>query len=273
MALFYDTHAHLDFPDFQADFAEVLARAGDAGISKMISIGTSFESSRRAVALAEKHEEVFAVVGWHPSDALTAPEDVRPGLRELARHPKVVAIGETGLDYYRMPSAKGGTPEDDAQYKRRQAQIFQQQLEVANELGLNCVIHQRGETLDDTLSVMKPFMGKVRGVFHCFSSDLEALRRIREIGSFVSFTGIVTFKNGQNVRDAVAAMPMGEFMLETDCPFLAPLPYRGKRCEPSYVKEIAETVAQVKGCSLEELSAATCEAAHRFFPKLKRTSP
>src|SRR5436190_2823112 len=126
MALFYDTHAHLDFPDFQADFAEVLARARDAGISKMISIGTNLESSQRAVALAEKHEEVFAVVGWHPSDALTAPPDVRPALRDMGRHPKVVAIGETGLDYYRMPSAKGGTSEEDAQYKRKQARIFQQ---------------------------------------------------------------------------------------------------------------------------------------------------
>ena len=266
--MFYDTHAHLDYPDFQADLAEVLTRARAAGISKMISIGTNFESSRRALELAEKHDELFAVVGWHPSDALQSPEDVRPTLRELGRHVKVVAMGETGLDYYRMPSAKGSTAADDEHYKRKQAQIFQQQLEVAAELGLNCVIHQRGETLDDTLAIMQPFVGKVRGVFHCFSSDLEALRRIRGIGSMVSFTGIVTFKNGQNVRDAVAATPMGEFMLETDCPFLAPIPYRGQRCESAYVKEIADTVAQVKGCSLEELSRATCDAAHAFFPKL-----
>jgi TatD DNase family protein len=224
MAAFYDTHAHLDYPDFQPDFADVMARARAAGITRMISIGTSFESSRRAVALAEAHEEIFAVVGWHPSDALTAPDDLRPILRELAVHPKVVAIGETGLDYYRMPSAKGGTAEDDANYKRKQAAIFQQQLEVAAELKLNCVIHQRGETLDDTVALMQPFVGRTRGVFHCFSSDVAALQRIRALGSLVSFTGIVTFKNGQNVRDAVAATPLGEFMLETDCPFLAPIP-------------------------------------------------
>lgn len=269
MATFYDTHAHLDYPDFQPDFADVLARARAAGITRMISIGTNFESSRRAVALAEKHEEIFAVVGWHPSDALDAPEDVRPPLRELANHPKVVAIGETGLDYYRMPGAKGGTAEDDASYKRKQAEIFQQQLEVASELKLNCVIHQRGETLDDTLALMQPFVGRTRGVFHCFSGDVAALQCIRALGSMVSFTGIVTFKNGQNVRDAVAATPLGEFMLETDCPFLAPIPYRGKRCEPAYVKEIAETIAQVKKCSLEDLSRATCAAAHSFFPKLR----
>jgi TatD DNase family protein len=234
----------------------------------MICIGTNFESSRRAIALAKSHAEIFAVVGWHPSDALDAPDDVRATLRELAAHPKVVAIGETGLDYYRMPSAKGGTSEDDAFYKQKQATLFQQQLEVAAELGLNCVIHQRGETLEDTLALMQPFVGRTRGVFHCFSSSLDSLQRIRAINSMVSFTGIVTFKNGQNVRDAAAATPMEEFMLETDCPFLAPIPYRGKRCEPSHVKEIAETIAQVKGCSLDELSRATCEAARRFFPKL-----
>jgi TatD DNase family protein len=270
MTVFYDTHAHLDYPDFQSDFSEVLSRARAADIVKMICIGTNFESSRRAIALAEAHEEIFAVVGWHPSDALTAPDDVRVTLRELAAHPKVVAVGETGLDYYRMPSAKGGTASDDAFYKQKQAKLFRQQLEVATELGLNCVIHQRGETLDDTLTIMQPFVGRTRGVFHCFSGSVDALQRIRAVRSMVSFTGIVTFKNGQNVRDAATATPLSEFMLETDCPFLAPMPYRGKRCEPAYVKEIAETVAQVKGCSLEELSRATCEAAHRFFPKMER---
>src|SRR5205085_2058882 len=177
MVTFYDTHAHLDYPEFQPDFADVLQRARDAGITKMISIGTNFESSRRAIALAEKHEEIFAVVGWHPSDALDAPEDLRPTLRQLAAHPKVVAIGETGLDYYRMPSVKGGTAADDEHYQRKQAGIFQQQLEVATELKLNCVIHQRGETLDDTLALLQPFVGKTRGVFHCFSGGLDALQR------------------------------------------------------------------------------------------------
>ncbi len=269
METFYDTHAHLDFPDFVPDFREVLQRAHTAGITKVISIGTSIRSSRRALELAEKHAEVFAVVGWHPSDALEAPDDVRGMLREMAKHEKVVAIGETGLDYYRLPSTKGGSPADDEQYKRKQAQLFQQQLEVAAELELNCVIHQRGETLEDTLAIMQPFVGRTRGVFHCFSGDIPALKRIQGIGSLVSFTGIVTFKNGQNVREAVAATPLGEFMLETDCPFLAPIPYRGKRCEPAYVKEIAETIAQVKECTLTELSRATCEAAHEFFTKLR----
>lgn len=269
MAVFYDTHAHLDYPEFAADFSELLDRAEAAGITRLISIGTDLESSRRAIALAERHAPIFAVVGWHPNEALTAPDDLRPALRELAAHPKVVAIGETGLDYCRLPSKReGGKAEDDNQFKRRQAEIFQQQLEVAEECGMNCVIHQRA-ALEDTLAMMQPFVGRVRGQFHCFADDAPTVRRILEMGSLVSFTGILTFKNGQNIRDALAATPLGQFMLETDCPYLAPVPYRGKRCEPAYVWEIAEVAAQVKGCSLDELSAATCQAAHAFFPKLR----
>ena len=271
MHTFFDTHAHLDYPEFAPDFDLMLERARAAGITKLISIGTDLESSRRAIALAEKHEMIFAVAGWHPSHAHEAPADIRPALRELVRHPKVVALGETGLDYYRLPSTRGGTPAEDEPYKRRQAEIFQQQLEVAAETGLNCVIHQRGECFEDTLTLLQPFADRVRGVFHCFASDANAMRRVLALGSIVSFTGIVTFKNGQNVRDTVAATPLGSFMLETDCPYLAPVPYRGKRCEPAYVKEISETVAQVKGCMLEELSQATCEVAEKFFPKLGAT--
>lgn len=267
MAFFFDTHAHLDYPDYAPDFPAVIARAQAAGISKIISIGTTLESSERAIQLAEKFPCIYAAVGWHPTDALTAPDDLRPVLRELARHPKVVAIGETGLDYFRPPSSTGGSVEDDARYKKRQAEIFQQQLEVAAESGLNCIIHQRA-SFDDTLAQLKPFAGKVRGVFHCFGESVERLEQILAIGSLVSFTGIVTFKNSQNVRDAVAAAPPDKFMLETDCPYLAPVPHRGQRCEPAFVKEISETVAQVRNCSLEELSAATCRTAQEFFRKL-----
>jgi TatD DNase family protein len=273
MAAFFDTHAHLDYPDYANDLVEVIARAQAAGISKIISIGTSLDSSERAIWLAEKLPNVFAAVGWHPTEALNAPDDLRPALREFAKHPKVVAIGETGLDYHHLPSDSGrasvpaSRPETD--YKQKQAEIFQQQLEVAAEFGLNCVIHQR-DSFDDTLAQLKPFAGKVRGVFHCFSENVERMKKVFEIGSLVSFTGIVTFKNAQNVRDCVATAPPGKFMLETDCPYLAPVPFRGKRCEPAYVKEISETVAQVKLCSPEELSAATCRTALEFFQKLNQ---
>jgi TatD DNase family protein len=267
MATFYDTHAHLDYPEFASELPEVVARAESAGITKIVSIGTDIESSRRAIQLAEKFPNLFAVVGWHPSNVMEAPDDLRPALRELARHPKVVALGEAGLDYHRLPSADNDAPgsaEDDERYKARQAALFSQHLEVAAEMKLNCVIHQR-HALEDTLAQLGPFADRVRGVFHCFANDAVTMRRILEMGSLVSFTGILTFKNGQNVRDTMAATPLEKFMLETDCPYLAPVPYRGKRCEPAYVKEISEMAAQVKGCSLEELSEATCETAAGFF--------
>ena len=269
MPIFFDTHAHLDYPDYAPDLPEVVARAQAAGISKIISIGTSLDSSERAIRLAEKFPGVYAAVGWHPTEAEKAPNDLRPALREFAKHPKVVAIGETGLDYHHLPSEKPEfTAADDARYKQKQAEIFRQQMEVAAEFNLNCVIHQRA-AWDDTIAKMKPFIGKTRGVFHCFGESVERMKQVFEIGSLVSFTGIVTFKNAQNVRDCVAAAPLDKFMLETDCPYLAPVPYRGKRCEPAYVKEISEIIAQVKNCSLEELSAATCKTAAEFFPKLK----
>lgn len=265
MANFYDTHAHLDCPDFSGEVPELIARATTAGINKIISIGTDLESTKRAIDLAERFPNVFAVAGWHPSEALDAPADLRPALCALAKHPKVVALGETGLDYHRLPSQKpGSTIKDDERYKLRQAELFKQHLEVAAEVGLNCVIHQR-DALEDTLAALKPFADRVRGVFHCFANDAATVQRILALNSLVSFTGILTFKNAQNIRDALAATPMGHFMLETDSPFLAPMPYRGKRCEPAYVKEISEVAAQVKQCSLEELSRATCATAEAFF--------
>jgi len=286
MAIFYDTHAHLDYPEFEKDFPQVIERAHAAGITKMISIGTDLESSARAIALAGEYESIYAVVGWHPTNVREAPDDIREPLRKLAAHPKVVAIGETGLDYHRLPSQSGAhgvtrpttttevgrvTPcapsAEDENYKRKQAEIFRQQMEVAAEFGLNCVVHQRS-ALEDTIAQMQPFVGRVRGVFHCFADDAAAMRRIIAMGSLVSFTGILTFKNGQNIRDTLAATPLDKFMLETDCPYLAPIPYRGKRCEPAYVKEISEVAAQVKNCSLEELSQATCATAREFFRKM-----
>jgi TatD DNase family protein len=263
--MFYDTHAHLDYPDFAQDLAQVLERARAAGITRFFSIGTDLESSARAIQLSEQYSDVFASVGWHPSDAARAPGDVRPGLRELALHPKVVAIGETGLDYHRLPSKKaGGTQAADELYKKKQEECFRQQLELAAELGLNCVVHQR-DCFEETLAVMREFAGRVRGVFHCFVNSPADVQRVLEIGSMVSFTGVLTFKNAQTVRDALKAAPLEQFMLETDAPFLAPAPFRGKRSEPAHVKEIAATAAEVKAISLAELSRATCAAAEAFF--------
>jgi TatD DNase family protein len=268
MIPFYDTHAHLDFPDFHEDLTAVLERAAAAGITRIITIGTDLESSRQAVGLAGRYPQLYAAVGWHPSHASAAPPDLRPALRELARHPKVVALGETGLDYHRLPSTKpGGNPAEDERCKQDQVRVFRQQLEVAAECGLNVVVHQR-DAFEDTLAQMQGFAGQLRGVFHCFGGSATQMERVLALGSLVSFTGVVTFKNADEVRATVAATPLDRLMLETDCPYLAPVPYRGKRCEPAHVRETAEAVARAKSCTQAELSRATCETAMAFFPRL-----
>ena len=267
MEIFYDTHAHLTYPKFADEIPEVIKRAEVAGITRIITIGTDLESSQHAVVLAEAHPSLYAVVGWHPNDLAEAPDDVRPELRELCAHPKVVAIGETGIDHFRLPSSNGGNEADDAAWKERQIKIFRQQLELAAELKLNAVIHQRA-ALEPTLEIFEEYADRVRGQFHCFVDDTASMERIIALGSLVSFTGIVTFKNAQEVRDTVAATPLDKLMVETDSPFLAPMPYRGKRCEPAYTRLTAEKVAEVKGVSLAELSEVTRATAHHFFPKL-----
>jgi len=266
MTEFYDTHAHLDFPDFAQEVPQLVARAAAAGITRIISIGTDLESSARAVASAEAHPAVFAVVGWHPNEAVSAPKDFRAELRALAKHPKVVGIGETGLDYYRLPSANGGSAEDDALVKARQAEVFQEQLEVAAEVGLNCVIHTRGDCFDETLRLMSPFAGRVRGVFHCFVGTPEQMHRVMAINSFVSFTGITTFKNAQTVRDTLAATPTGRFMLETDAPFLSPEPVRSARpCLPGYVMHTGLFLAALRGTPFDAFERTVDANARRFF--------
>ena len=152
----------------------------------------------------------------------------------------------------------------DGAYKSKQASLFEQQLDLAVELGLNVVIHQR-DAWDDTLEIMRPYSGKVRGVFHCFGGSLEQANEVIDLGHLVSFTGIVTFKNGTAVRDVAAQLPLWKFMVETDCPYLAPVPFRGKRCEPAYTRLVAESIAAARGISLEEIARATTENAEEFF--------
>ena len=280
-----ETHAHLDYPDFANDFDDVLHRATEAGVTRIITIGTSVESSRRAIDLAEKHSNIFAVIGVHPAYAEESAEDVITPLRELAENPRVVAIGETGLDYHRLPSVsaakekkvqvfaralQGETEEEieasiqDGAYKSRQASLFQQQLDLALELGLNLVIHQR-DAWDDTLEIMRPYSGKLRGVFHCFGGSLEQANEVVDLGHLVSFTGIVTFKNGASVREVAARIPLWKFMVETDCPYLAPVPFRGKRSEPAHARVVAETIATARGISLDDVAAMTTQTAQEFF--------
>jgi len=280
-----ETHAHLDYPDFANDLDDVLGRATEAGVTRIITIGTSVESSRRAVDLAEKYSNIFAVIGVHPTYAEQAGEDIMTPLQELAKSPRVVAIGEAGLDYHHLPSielakerktqvfakALQTSTEDqieaqihDGAYKSKQASLFQQQLELALELGLNLVIHQR-DAWEDTLEIMRPYSGKLRGVFHCFGGTLEEGNEVLNLDHLVSFTGIVTFKNGAAVREVAAQIPLWKFMVETDCPYLAPVPFRGKRCEPAYTRLVAESIASERGISLQEVAEATTETAEKFF--------
>ncbi|MCX7721917.1 MAG: TatD family hydrolase [Verrucomicrobiae bacterium] len=267
----YDTHAHLDFPEFANDLGDVVARARENGVEKIITVGTNLASSKHAVALAERFPWVYAVVGWHPNDADDAPADVKSALRELAAHRKVVALGETGLDYHRLPGSHDGEASLAREQKiRKQKELFKQHLELAAELGLNVVVHQR-DAFEDTLSMLRPFAGRIRAVFHCFGESPARLEQVLALGAFVSFTGIVTFKNAEVVREAVYATPLDRLMIETDCPFLAPVPYRGKRCEPAHLREIAFAVAQIKGCSIETVSNATCENAEAFFRGLSKS--
>jgi TatD DNase family protein len=279
-----DTHAHLDFPDFATDLEDVLRRANDAGVTRIITIGTSLESSRRAIELAEEHPAVFAAIGVHPTSVEEGEDDVITPLRELAKNPRVVAIGETGLDYHRLPSEQVAKEEQvqvmsalrtetdeeieaqirDGAFKSKQASLFQQQLDLATELGLNVVIHQR-DAWEDTLKIMAPYAGKVRGVFHCFGGSLDQANEVLNLDHLVSFTGIVTFKNGAAVREVAAQIPLWKFMVETDCPYLAPAPFRGKRSEPAHTRIVAEAIAAARKISLDELAEATTETAEKFF--------
>jgi TatD DNase family protein len=281
-----DTHAHLDFPEFAGQLDVVLARAGEAGVHRVITIGIDRESCRKSLAIAEQYENVYAVVGLHPCNVLDeGAMDFLEELPALARHPKVVAIGETGLDYHHLPSRDlarrnkseavfdallAGTSEAaeagiaDGAMKAAQEEAFQAQLDLAVELGRNVVIHQR-EAWDDTLEILRPYTGKLRGVFHCFGGSPEAAAEIASMGHLVSFTGIVTFKNAMLLQQTAKSVPSDGYMVETDCPYLAPVPFRSQTCEPAHVKLTAEKIADLRGESLEKVAADTEQTARAFF--------
>lgn len=267
--MFIDTHTHLDYKDFHDDFQDVLNRAKEAGVLRMITIATGLESSRKAIKLAESHEEIFAAVGIHPCHAGDESESALEEIRELAAHPRVLAIGETGFDFFRLP---GGDkePADSAKALQRkhcidrQQRFFEAQLQIAAELGKPLVIHQRA-SWERTMQMLELWKGKVRGVMHCFGGTLQQAREVLEMGHLVSYTGIATFKNGQNVRDVARELAPGEFMLETDCPYLAPVPFRGQRCEPAHTRLVAEALATCRGESISSLASHTTATAETFF--------
>jgi TatD DNase family protein len=224
------------------------------------------------------------VIGIHPTYAAEARDDVIASLRELAKSPRVVAFGETGLDYHHLPSVEARKQKnvqvfnalqtetqeqleatiEDGPYKSKQAELFEEQLDLAVEFGLNAVIHQR-DAWDDAFELMRPYAGKMHGVFHCFGGTLDQANEVFDLGHLVSFTGIVTFKNGKQVREVAVQVPLDKFMVETDCPYLAPVPFRGKRCEPAHTRLVAEEIARARGVSLEEIARATTATAEQFF--------
>ena len=263
-----ETHAHLDYPDFEQDFPEILQRAKEAGVERILSIATSLESSKRVIALAEKFDEIYPVVGIHPGSVEEEADNAVEQLRELASHPKVAAIGEIGLDYYRLPEANdpgnpGGWEAIEA-IKARQALFFRQQLDLAIDLGLNVVIHERN-AWDDTLAAIQPHTGKFRAVFHCFGKSIQEARALLELNHLVSFTGIVTFKNAAIVQETARLIPAEGYMVETDCPYLSPVPFRGKRCEPAYTRNVAEMIAGLRGEPIEDVAKQTTKNALAFF--------
>ncbi len=257
-----DTHAHLDFPQLSADLSGVLRRAGEAGVCRIITIGTSAASSRRSLAIAQENAGVFCAVGVHPNNVSEEPAGYLDGLRELAKSPLVVALGEMGLDYHYLPTTRGGSALDDVAEKAAQAVAFRAQLDLAVDLAMPVIVHER-DSWAETLAILREYTGRVRAVFHCFGKSPEHARQLVALGHTVSFTGIVTFKNAAEAQAAAKEMPA--IFVETDSPYLAPAPHRGKPCEPAFVRHTAEYIAALRGISLEQFAAETEDAANRFF--------
>ena len=253
--MLYDTHAHLNDEAFAEDLEEVVARAREAGVNRLNVVGYDAESSRKAVALAERFEEIYAVVGIHPSDGQDYNGDFEEQLLRWGDHPKVVAVGEIGLDYH-YPDTN----------RELQHEVFRRQLRVGRRLNLPVVIHSR-DAFEDTLRILREECGEDthKGVFHCFSGSWEQAQVCLKLGYYLGFDGPLTFKNSRKLPQIVAAMMGERLLIETDCPYLAPEPKRGRRNEPSYVRHIAARVAAIRGISPAEAETMSWENAMRLF--------
>jgi TatD DNase family protein len=272
-----DTHCHLDAPEFDADRVEVIARIWEAGVSAVVTIGTDLEGSRRAVALAESDLRIWATVGIDPHDAETGTPEVLAEVAELARHPRVVAIGEIGLDYY------PGPPDNPWHKAPRevQQQVFDAQLAIAAEVNKPVVIHCR-DAHDDVLAIIRDQWSVAsgqqastdhwllttdhcRGVMHCFSGTADQALKFVELGMMISLAGPLTFLNARKPVEVARRVPLDWLVVETDSPYLSPHPFRGKRNEPARVRLVAEKLAEVKGLPLDEVAATTTANARRLF--------
>lgn len=250
----FDTHTHYDDEAYDADRDELLTNLLSTSVAGFTAIGCSLERSRLAIALAEKYEQVVAAVGIHPEGVADLPDDYISRLRTLAAHEKVRALGEIGLDYH--------YPGYD---KERQIRIFSEQLRLANELKLPVIIHSR-DAMEDTLEIIERDLNVSNGaVMHCYSGGAETAKKLTDMGIMLSFTGVVTFRNARAAQEAAAVTPLSMLMLETDCPYLAPEPFRGKRCDSGMLGFIAEKIASVKQTDAAEIIKAGNENAARFY--------
>ncbi len=252
-----DSHCHLDFPDFAGELDAVVARARAAGVGAMLTIGTTLAKSAQVIAVAERYANVWASVGIHPHEAEAEPDVQARTLVELSRHPKVIAIGETGLDYF-------------YEHAPREAQKanFRAHIQASRETGLPIIIHTR-DADDDTAEILRDEMAKgaFPGLIHCFTSSAELARVALELGLSISFSGIVTFKNAANLREIAATVPADRLLVETDSPYLAPVPHRGRRNEPAFVADTARVVATARGIAPEVLADLTTANFRRLFAK------
>jgi TatD DNase family protein len=258
--MFVDSHCHLDFKDFDADRQEVLARARAAKVAMMLTISTKITEAAEIIALAEAHDELACSIGIHPHEAGAQPQTSAAQLVELARHPKVIGIGETGLDYYYEHSPR------EAQQKN-----FRAHIEAARLSGLPLIVHAR-DADEDTADIMEDEMGKgaYPALIHCFTAGPELARRALDMGCYISISGIATFNSAKQLRQTIETIPLERLLIETDAPFLAPVPHRGKRNEPSFVADTAAALAALKGVSVEQLAQATSDNFFSLFTKADR---
>lgn len=251
--LLVDSHCHLDFPELAADLPRLLERMQENGVGWALCAGVTLERLPAVLGLAHEHANLFAAVGVHP-DVQDGAEPDEATLVDLAADPKVVAIGETGLDYYRL--------EGDLEWQRRR---FRTHIAVARRTGKPLIIHTRAAAAD-TLRVLREERAEaVGGVFHCFTEDLDTARQALDMGFLISFSGIVTFKNAVALKEVARAVPLDRLLVETDAPYLAPVPHRGKINQPAFVRHVAEEVAKIKGLTYEALAAATTANFFRLF--------
>lgn len=255
-----DSHCHLDFPDFESELDDVVARAGTAGVGLMVTICTRVRQFERIRAVAERFDNVYCSVGTHPNNASEEPDIPVEEIVALTNDPKVVAIGEAGLDYHY----------DHAKVED-QKPVFRRHIEAARQTGLPLVIHSR-DAEEDTAEILEEEMarGPFKAILHCFTSRRELAERGLALGLYVSFSGVLTFKKSDDLRAIAADIPMDRLLVETDAPYLAPVPNRGKRNEPSFVSHTAKVLADVKGVSEEEIARVTTENFLRLFAKVPR---